>query len=169
MSRGYSPTLFHIGRCTQMAEKNNAVCDVCGKGYYVCLSCSDAMKLHPFKSFTDTAEHFKVFQTVKGLLTGVYTKDEAREKFKNIDLSDLEDYREHIKTLIKDVLKEEKVEVVVEATEKIKNAVVEDVAEVKIEEINVEETEISEVIEEVVEDVVKSTVSRKRNYKVETE
>ncbi len=54
-----------------MAEKNNAVCDICGKEYYVCLSCSDAMKLHPYKSFTDTAEHFKIFQVVKGFLNGV--------------------------------------------------------------------------------------------------
>ena len=138
-----------------MAEKNNAVCSICGKEYYACLSCSDAMRLHPYKSFTDTAEHFKVFQVVRGLSTGVYTKDEAKEKFKNIDLKDIETFRPHIKKIIKDVLKEDKA--VVETTEKIENAVVEDVVEVKV-----EETEIAE-------DVVKSTVSRKRNYKVNNE
>lgn len=143
-----------------MTEKNNAVCSICGKEYYACLSCSDAMKLHPFKSFTDTAEHFKVFQVVRGLSTGVYTKDEAKEKFKNIDLKDIESFRPHIKKIIKDVLKEDKAEVVVETTEEIEHTVVKDVVEVKV-----EETEISEVIK----DVVKPTVSRKRNYKVETE
>ena len=146
-----------------MAEKNNAVCSICGKEYYACLSCSDTMKLHPYKSFTDTAEHFKVFQVVRGLSTGVYTKDEAKEKFKNIDLKDIETFRPHIKKIIKDVLKEDKVEVVVEVTEEIENTVVEDVVE--DEEVNVEETEISEVIK----DVVKSTVSRKRNYKANDE
>ena len=143
-----------------MAEKNNAVCSICGKEYYACLSCSDAMKLHPYKSFTDTAEHFKVFQVVRGLSTGVYTKDEAKEKFKNIDLKDIESFRPHIRDIIKDVLKEGKVEVVVEAT---KNTVVEDI--VVDEEVNVEETEISEVIE----DVVKPIVTRKRNYRVDNE
>ena len=133
-----------------MAEKNNAVCDVCGKEYYVCLSCSDAMKLHPYKSFTDTAEHYKVFQVVRGLLTGVYTKDEAKEKFKNIDLKDVDSFKPHIKKIIKDILKEEKV--VVDVTEKMKNTVVEDIEEV-----------------EIIEDIVKPTVSRKRNYKVEVE
>ena len=87
-----------------MAEKNNAVCDVCGKGYYVCLSCSDAMRLHPYKSFTDTAEHYKIFQVVRGFLTGVYTKDEAREKLQNVDLKDIDSFRPHIKKIIKDII-----------------------------------------------------------------
>lgn len=129
-----------------MAEKHNATCKICGKSYYACMSCADTMKLHPFKSFTDTAEHFKVFQVVRGLSTGVYTKDEAKEKFKNIDLSDIESFRPHIKDIIKDVLKEEKV--VVE--------------EVITKEIATDEVAVEEV-------VAKPTTSRKRSYKMETE
>lgn len=140
-----------------MTEKNNAVCSICGKSYYACMSCLDAMKLHPYKRFTDTAEHFKVFQVVRGLSTGVYTKDESKEKFKNIDLGDIESFRPHIKDIIKDVLKEEKAEVVVEITEEIENTVAEDIAEIKV-----EETEVAKNVE-------KQTVSRKRNYKVEAE
>lgn len=123
-----------------MAEKHNATCKICGKSYYACMSCADTMKLHPFKSFTDTVEHFKVFQVVRGLSTGVYTKDEAKEKFKNIDLSDIEFFRPHIKDIIKDVLKED---------------------EVIVEDIAIDEVETDKV-------VVKSTVSRKRNYRMET-
>lgn len=135
-----------------MAEKNNAVCDICGKGYYVCLSCSDAMKLHPYKSFTDTAEHFKIFQVVKGFLTGIYSKDEAMEKFKNIDLSDVESFRPHIKDIIKDVLKEEKTDV----------ETVETVVETEITEVeNVASVEDVEKIE----NVVNTNYSRKKNYK----
>ena len=137
-----------------MAE-NNAVCSICGKAYYACLSCSDAMKLHPWKTYTDTQECFKVFQVVRGFSTGVYTKDEAREKLQNVDLKDLNSFRPHIKKIVKDILKEDKV--VVETAEKIKNTVVEDVAEVEVEKT------------EIVEDVVKPTVSRKKNYKVDNE
>lgn len=129
-----------------MAEKNNATCKICGKPYYVCMSCADTMKLHPFKNFTDTAEHFKVFQVVRGLSTGVYAKDEAKEKFKNIDLTDIESFRPHIKNIIKDVLKEEK------TIEKIDKSV-----------------EADEKEKVVVENVAKATYSRKKNYKVETE
>ena len=127
-----------------MAKKNNAVCSICGKEYYACLSCSDAMKLHPYKSFTDTAEHFKVFQVVRGFSTGVYTKEEFKSKLQNIDLSDLDTYREHIKALIKDALKED------EVTK----------AEIPV----AEEVEIEEVSEELA--VEKPIYSRKRNYKV---
>ena len=138
-----------------MHEKNNAVCSICGKEYHVCLSCSDAMKLHPWKIYTESQNCFQVFQVVRGFSTGVYTKDEAREKLQNVDLKDIDSFRPHIKKIVKDILKEEKV--VVKAAEKIENTVVEDVKEVKVEET------------EVIEDVVKPTVSRKRVNKVETE
>lgn len=138
-----------------MTEKNNAVCSICGKGYYACISCTDAMKAHPWKAFTDTANCYKVFQVVRGFSTGVYTKKEAKEKLRNVDLSDLEDYREHIKKIVKDILKENKV--VVESAEKIENTVAENVAE-----IQAKETEAAEGI-------VASIVSRRRNFKVNNE
>ena len=127
-----------------MAE-NNAVCSICGKAYHSCLSCSDAMKLHPWKIYTDTQECFKVFQVVRGFSTGVYTKGEAKEKLQNVDLKEINSFRPHIKKIVKDILKEEKA--VVKTAKKIENTVV-------------EETKI-------IEDVVKPTVSRKRNYNVE--
>lgn len=127
-----------------MAEnKNNAVCSICGRNYHKCLSCRDSMKLQPWKMFTDTSECYKVFQAVKGFSTGVYTKEEFRSKLNNIDLSDLENYREHIKAIIKDAL---------------------------IEEVNVEETPIE--AESTVEEfpvVERTTISRKRNYRVKDE
>ena len=107
-----------------MTEKNNAICSICEKPYHKCLSCRDSIKLQPWKMYTDSAEHYKVFQAVRGYNTGVYTKDEFKSKLKNIDLSDLESYKENVKVLIKDVLKDKepvaetvlvKEEVIVEA------------------------------------------------------
>lgn len=112
-----------------MAEKNNATCSICGKDYYMCMSCKDSIELHPFKRFTDTSEHYKVFQVVRGFSTGVYSKDEAKEKFKNIDLSDLESFRPHIKNIIKDILREEK-----PAIEKVYSRKKNKVDEVKVDE-----------------------------------
>lgn len=97
-----------------MAEKNNATCSICGSGYYACFSCKEAMNLHPWKLHCCSVDCYKAFQTVRGFSTGVYNKDEFRSKLKNLDLSNLENYREHIKALIKDALKED--ELVVEAT-----------------------------------------------------
>lgn len=92
-----------------MANKTNATCSICGKPYHLCLSCKSSMSLSPWKIHTDTAEHYKVFQVIKGYSTNVYTKDEARKKFKNIDLSDLDTFRPHIKSIIEDIIKEEKI------------------------------------------------------------
>ncbi len=90
-----------------MAE-NNAVCSICGKEYYACLSCHDSMRNNPWKVFTDTSEHYKVFQIVRGYNTKIYTKEEAKEKFKNVNLDDMESFRPHIKQIIEDIIKEEK-------------------------------------------------------------
>lgn len=131
-----------------MAE-NNATCSICGKGYYACLSCRDSIKANPWKIHTDTAEHYKVYQIIHGLSTGVYTEDEVKIKLKNVNLDDLDTFRPHIKKIIKDILKEEK---------KIVKKVEEPITETK------EETVVEDV-----ENIVKPIVSRKKNFKVETE
>ena len=96
-----------------MGEQNNATCSICGNPYHLCLSCKDSMKLHPWKIHGCSPDCYKTFQVVKGYNTGVYTKEEFKSKLKNIDLSNLENYKENIKVLIKDTLKEEKEEFVV--------------------------------------------------------
>lgn len=131
-----------------MAE-NNAVCSICGKEYYNCLSCHDSIKVNPWKAFTDTSEHYKVFQIVRGFSTKVYTKEEARIKLKNINIEDLESYMPNIKKIIKNILKEEKP--VIKTVENVENIAESDVA----------------VDEQVV--VEKPAYSRKRNNKVEEE
>ena len=71
-------------------------------------------------------------------------KDEFKSKLQNIDLSDLDNYRGHIKSLIKDALKEDEV--------------------IKVEVPIAEEVEVEEIEEMVIE---KPVYSRKRNYKVD--
>lgn len=130
-----------------MAEKNNTTCSICGKGYHLCMSCKDAIQLSPWKIHCCSVDCYKVFQVVRGFSTGVYTKEEFKSKLQNIDLSNLDNYREHIKSLIKDALKEKSVVKAVEETKPVKTAA----------------TEIKE------ESVEKQIVSRKRNCRVEVE
>lgn len=87
-----------------MAEKNNATCAICGKGYHMCLSCADDVALRPWKKHTDTAEHYKVYQILHGYSTGVYTKADAKSKFKSVDLSDIDSMRENIKAAIDGII-----------------------------------------------------------------
>lgn len=91
-----------------MVEKNNAVCSICGNPYHLCISCKDSMKLHPWKIHCCSSECYKTFQIVKGFNNKVYTKEEARNKFKNVDLKNLKNFVPHIKKIVEDILKEEK-------------------------------------------------------------
>jgi hypothetical protein len=86
-----------------------------------------------------------VYQVVRGFSTGVYTKDEFKSKLNNIDLSNLNNYREHIKDLISDAIKENK---------KVTESVIESVIE-------------NDFTEEVKTE--KPIYSRKRNYKMDAE
>lgn len=90
-----------------MSENNNAICSICGNGYHICLSCKDKMSLHPWKMYCCSVDCYKTSQVVRGFSTGMYTKDEFKSKLQNIDLSNLENYKEHIKAIIKDALKED--------------------------------------------------------------
>lgn len=126
-----------------MVENNNATCSICGNGYHLCLSCKDKMRLHPWKTYCCSVDCYKTSQVVRGFSTGMYTKDEFKSRLKNIDLSNLENYKEHIKVLIKDALKEDEV-------------------------IEVELPVVEEIVAEEIEEMVveKPIYSRKRNYKV---
>ena len=89
-----------------MAEKNNATCSICGKGYYKCISCKDMASLNPWKRYTDTSEHYKLYQVLHGYSTGVYNKEEAKSKLQMIDLSDFDSLRDNIKNIINDIMSE---------------------------------------------------------------
>ena len=149
-----------------MAEKINATCSICGKGYHKCLSCKDKIKVEPWKMYTDTSEHYKISQIVKGFYNGVYSKGEANDRLKNVDLSGLDGFLPHIKKIIEDIIKEDE-KIVVEAiseNDEIKSVTIEKeeknniVNDIKI----TEENESNEIVE-------KPIVARKRNYKVEAE
>lgn len=141
-----------------MADKNNAKCSICGGEYHACLSCKDSMKLQPWKIHCCSASHFQVFQVLRGYSTKVYTKDEAKEKLQNIDLDDLNYFRPHIKKTVKDILKENKL--AAKAVEEVKTVEVIETVE------TVMETEVEDIKKEEVE---KPIMSRKRNFRVETE
>ena len=91
-----------------MAEKNNSTCAICGKGYYLCLACKSKMNAEPWKLHTDTSEHFKLFQILRGYSNGVYTKAEMRGKFKKLDLKNYSSFRPTVKAQIDEILKEDK-------------------------------------------------------------
>lgn len=90
-----------------MALKNNAVCDICGKPYHVCGSCKEVLNFQPWRSVTDTMQHYKIFSVISEY-TRTKEKAKAKEALENCDLSDLETFRENIQDVIKEILADKK-------------------------------------------------------------
>lgn len=83
-------------------NKPNATCAICGKPYHMCYSCKGNQNAI-WKRHCDTAEHYKIYQLVHGYTTGLYTDAEAAAKLKNIDVSDVDELRPHIRDIIKKI------------------------------------------------------------------
>lgn len=91
-----------------MSENNiNAHCSICGKGYYLCKSCSEQKNFKPWRTVTDTVEHYKIFLAVHGYSTSK-NKQKAKDELEKCDLSELESFNDGIKNVIKEIMAEEK-------------------------------------------------------------
>ena len=96
-----------------MEMGNNATCSICGRGYRMCLSCKDLINMNPWKKHTDTSEHYKIYQVIHGVSTGVYNKEEAKFKLQMLDLSDFDNLRDNIKNIINEIMgKNEKLQLI---------------------------------------------------------
>lgn len=86
---------------------DNAFCSICGKGYHMCLTCKDYARLHPWQLHTDTSEHYKIYQILHGYNHGFYEKEEAKELLQEVDLSDMDGFKEDVKNNILRIIGEE--------------------------------------------------------------
>jgi hypothetical protein len=128
------------------ANEINAYCTICNTGYHVCKSCLEMKSFKPWRTVTDTFEHYRIFLAVHGY-TISKDKDTAKSELQNCDLSDLESFRPEIQKIIKEILTEE-ISETPEIIEKNKE-------EIKSEDVPVEQTEI--LVEETVKPQRKST------------
>lgn len=93
-----------------MSNKINHWCVVCGKGYHACDSCNETKSITPWRSLTDTVEHFKLFTVLKDYNNKLIDKTEARKLLSNIDLSGKDSFKDSAKNVLEDILKEDIVE-----------------------------------------------------------
>lgn len=92
---------------SNMTNKLNAKCAICGKPYHMCMSCGKDKGL-VWKRFCDTPEHYKIYQLVHGYTTGLYTKAEAKRKLNNIDTSDIDELRANIRDILVGIMGDDK-------------------------------------------------------------
>lgn len=87
-----------------MAEKINHWCIICGNGYHACDSCNEVKTFKPWRSLTDTIEHYKIFCVLKEYTDGFISKDEAHAALMNLDLSGRETFKDGAKKTINEIM-----------------------------------------------------------------
>ena len=90
-----------------MAQELNATCDICGKKYHICSSCKEVKSFTPWRTVTDTMQHYLIF-LVLSEYTKTKDKEKAKEELSKCDLSELDTFNENIKTVIREIMAEGK-------------------------------------------------------------
>lgn len=97
-----------------MSENNiNAFCSICGRGYHVCNSCLSQKTFKPWRTVTDSIEHYKIYLTIHEYSISKdkeKAKNVARNELNNCDLSELESFKPKIQSIIKEIMEESKKE-----------------------------------------------------------
>ena len=101
-----------------MAQELNATCDICGKKYHICSSCKEVKSFTPWRTVTDTMQHYLIFLALSEY-TKTKDKEKAKEELSKCDLSELDTFNENIKIAIKEIMAEGKEKIVETVSEEI--------------------------------------------------
>lgn len=82
-------------------------CTICNKEYEVCNSCLEQRTFKPWKTVTDTIEHYKIYLAIHGY-TVSKDKEKAKDELQGCNLNDLENFKPEIKAVIKEIMAESK-------------------------------------------------------------
>lgn len=87
-----------------MAENNiNAYCAICNEGYHICNTCKNQNVFKPWRTVTDTVEHYKIYLAIHGF-TVTKNKEQAKKELVKCDLSGLESFNPEIKSVINEIM-----------------------------------------------------------------
>ena len=99
-----------------MSEKYNATCAICGQPYKICRTCQEIKSFTPWRTITDTLQHYTLF-----LVLSEYsrTKDKAKAKdeLSKCDLSEKELFKDSVKNMIDEIMKEDVIKIIEETSE----------------------------------------------------
>jgi len=108
-----------------MAETNiNHHCIVCGTGYHACDTCQEIKGIAPWRAYTDTVEHYKIFSVLQDYNGKKISAEDAKTKLDNCDITGWESFKESSASLIRKILATEtkKVAKTTKTTKKSKKA-----------------------------------------------
>ena len=90
-------------------KKNNAVCIICGKEYHLCIACErNKGNWKSWRTITDTENCYKIYKVLNDYSFNKISKNEAKALLENLDLKNLNSFKEKIKEKIKEIMKTKK-------------------------------------------------------------
>lgn len=90
-----------------MALEKNATCEICGKEYVMCQTCSGIETFKPWRTVTDSMEHYKIYFTIWAYKNGMATKEQAKNELENCDLKDYKNFLPNIVSVIDEIFEAE--------------------------------------------------------------
>lgn len=78
-------------------------CSICNKEYEVCNSCKNQKTFKPWRTVTDTIEHYKIYLAIHSY-TISKNKELAKEELQKCDLTGLENFNSEIKSVISEIM-----------------------------------------------------------------
>jgi len=82
---------------------NITKCTICNKEYEICNTCKNQKVFKPWRTVTDTIDHYKIYLAIHGY-TVTKNKEQARKELANCDLSGLESFNPEIKSAINEIM-----------------------------------------------------------------
>ena len=70
----------------ETGKKINHWCVLCGAGYHSCDLCSKTTAFTPWRTLTDTLEHFRIFMVLKDYNNQIIDREHAKELLSALDL-----------------------------------------------------------------------------------
>lgn len=81
----------------------NHWCVLCGTGYHACDTCNKEKTFTPWRTLTDTIEHYKIFTILKDYNNKLIDREKAKELLSGLDLSGKENYKESAKKVLANI------------------------------------------------------------------
>lgn len=89
-----------------MSKEINHWCVICGRGYHACDSCNEIKSFTPWRSLTDSMEHFKIFTVLKDYNNKRISRSEAKRLLANVDLSGKDTFKDSARKVLDEILSE---------------------------------------------------------------
>ena len=99
-----------------MSEKYNATCAICGQPYKICRTCQEIKSFTPWRTITDTLQHYTLF-LVLSEYSRTKDKAKAKEELSKCDLSEKELFKDSVKNMIDEIMKEDTIKIIEETSE----------------------------------------------------